>query len=88
MMTSLVTMTGTVLITFFAPNDVALLIGAFLCAIPWGVFATQGPAYGMFNVSPLQYCPRSRVLETCLQSNVWPIQLHSSQEKLRLSEYS
>jgi SP family general alpha glucoside:H+ symporter-like MFS transporter len=52
MMTSLVTMTGTVFITFFAPNDVALLIGAFLCAIPWGVFATQGPAYAA-EVCPL-----------------------------------
>lgn len=82
-MTSLVTMTGTVFITFFAPNDVALLIGAFLCAIPWGVFATQGPAYGMFNVPPsLQYCPRSRALETYLQSDAWHIQLSSSQDNL------
>lgn len=44
-MVNLVLMTGFVFITFFAPNDTALIIGAFLCSIPWGVFATQGPAY-------------------------------------------
>jgi SP family general alpha glucoside:H+ symporter-like MFS transporter len=52
MMFNLVLMTGTVFITFFATNDVTLLIGAFMCAIPWGVFATQGPAYAA-EVCPL-----------------------------------
>jgi len=52
MMVNLVLMTGFVFITFFAPNVEALLVGAFLCAIPWGVFATQGPAYAT-EVVPL-----------------------------------
>lgn len=45
-------MTGTIFVTFFAPNVQCLLVGAFLCAIPWGVFATMGPAYAA-EVCPL-----------------------------------
>jgi SP family general alpha glucoside:H+ symporter-like MFS transporter len=52
MMVNLVLMTGFVFITFFAPNVTAILIGAFLCSIPWGVFATMGPAYAA-EVCPL-----------------------------------
>lgn len=52
MMTNLVLMTGFVFITFFAQNVETILVGAFLCAIPWGVFATQGPAYAT-EVVPL-----------------------------------
>jgi len=52
MMVNLALMTGFVFITFFAPNVQTILIGAFLCAIPWGVFATMGPAYAA-EVCPL-----------------------------------
>jgi MFS transporter, SP family, general alpha glucoside:H+ symporter len=52
MMFNLVFMSGTVFITFFAPNVQTLLVGAFFCSIPWGVFATQGPAYAA-EVCPL-----------------------------------
>lgn len=52
MMVNLVLMTAFVFITFFAPNVQTLLVGAFLCSIPWGVFATQGPAYAA-EVCPL-----------------------------------
>ena len=52
MLVNLVLMTGFVFITFFAPNTPTLLVGAFLCSIPWGVFATMGPAYAA-EVCPL-----------------------------------
>ena len=52
MMVNLVLMTAFVFITFFAPNAAVLLVGAFLCSIPWGVFATMGPAYAA-EVCPL-----------------------------------
>lgn len=52
MMVSLVLMTGFVFLTFFAPNVQVLLVGCFFCSIPWGVFATQGPAYAA-EVCPL-----------------------------------
>ena len=52
MMFNLIFMTGTVFITFFAPNVQTILVGAFFCSIPWGVFATQGPAYAA-EVCPL-----------------------------------
>lgn len=52
MLVNLVLMTGFVFITFFAPNTPVLLVGAFLCSIPWGVFATMGPAYAA-EVCPL-----------------------------------
>ncbi|KAK4139455.1 general substrate transporter [Dichotomopilus funicola] len=34
-----------IFIPFFAPNLPVLLVGEFLCGIPWGVFATMAPAY-------------------------------------------
>jgi SP family general alpha glucoside:H+ symporter-like MFS transporter len=34
-----------IFISFFAPSLPVLLIGQFLCGIPWGVFATMAPAY-------------------------------------------
>lgn len=52
MIVNLFLMTGFVFITFFAPNATTLLIGAFLCSIPWGAFATMGPAYAA-EVCPL-----------------------------------
>ncbi|KAL2811447.1 general substrate transporter [Aspergillus granulosus] len=52
MMGSLLAMTGFIFITFLAPNIEVLLVGAFLCSIPWGVFATMGPAYAV-EVCPL-----------------------------------
>ncbi|RDW89778.1 putative alpha-glucoside transport protein-2 [Coleophoma cylindrospora] len=52
MMVALASMTGFLFITFFAPNVEVLLIGAFLCSIPWGVYATMGPAYAA-EVCPL-----------------------------------
>lgn len=52
MMATLAAMTAFLFITFFAPNVEALLVGAFLCSIPWGVYATMGPAYAA-EVCPL-----------------------------------
>jgi SP family general alpha glucoside:H+ symporter-like MFS transporter len=52
MIFNLVLMSGTVFITFFAPNVTTVLVGAFFCSIPWGVFATMGPAYAA-EVCPL-----------------------------------
>lgn len=52
MLVNLVLMTAFVFITFFAQNVTTILIGAFLCSIPWGVFATMGPAYAA-EVCPL-----------------------------------
>jgi SP family general alpha glucoside:H+ symporter-like MFS transporter len=34
-----------IFVSFFAPSLPVLLIGQFLCGIPWGVFATMAPAY-------------------------------------------
>jgi SP family general alpha glucoside:H+ symporter-like MFS transporter len=52
MQVNLVLMTVFIFITFFAPNVQTLLVGAFFCSIPWGVFATMGPAYAA-EVCPL-----------------------------------
>jgi SP family general alpha glucoside:H+ symporter-like MFS transporter len=41
-----------IFLTFFAPNLPVLLVGEFLCGIPWGVFATMAPAYAS-EVCPL-----------------------------------
>lgn len=41
-----------IFISFFAPNLPALLVGQFLCGIPWGVFATMAPAYAS-EICPL-----------------------------------
>jgi len=34
-----------IFMTFFAPTVEVLLAGEILCGLPWGVFATMGPAY-------------------------------------------
>ncbi|KAF9878182.1 MFS alpha-glucoside transporter [Colletotrichum karsti] len=34
-----------IFISFFSPSLPVLLVGQFLCGIPWGVFATTAPAY-------------------------------------------
>lgn len=52
MMVNLILMSAFVFITFFAPNVQTMLVGAFFCSIPWGVFATMGPAYAA-EVCPL-----------------------------------
>lgn len=52
LMISLVWLAAAVFMVFFAPSIVVLLIGEFLCNIPWGVFATTGPAYAA-EVMPL-----------------------------------
>lgn len=52
MLINLVAMIGTIFIVFFAPNLPCLLVGEFLCSIPWGVFTTMGPAYAA-EVAPV-----------------------------------
>ena len=49
---ALVTLSGFVFITFFAPNVGVLLGGEVLCGLPWGVFASSAPAYAS-EVLPL-----------------------------------
>lgn len=41
-----------IFIVFFAPNIEIMLLGQTLCNVPWGVFATTGPAYAA-EVTPL-----------------------------------
>ena len=38
-------LTGLIFITFFAPNIGVLTAGEVLCGLPWGIFASSGPAY-------------------------------------------
>ncbi|RSL48780.1 hypothetical protein CEP53_009411 [Fusarium sp. AF-6] len=45
LLASLVAICGCVFISFFSPSLPVLLVGQFLCGIPWGVFATMAPAY-------------------------------------------
>jgi SP family general alpha glucoside:H+ symporter-like MFS transporter len=45
LLTSLAVICAFIFISFFAPTLLALLVGQFLCGIPWGVFATMAPAY-------------------------------------------
>ena len=52
LMFTLFWLTAFIFITFFAPSIEVLLAGIFLCNIPWGVFATTGPAYAA-EVTPL-----------------------------------
>lgn len=52
LMGSLVFLSAAVFMVFFAPNIEVLLVGEFICNIPWGVFATTGPAYAA-EVVPL-----------------------------------
>lgn len=52
MIVNMFLMAAFIFIVFFAPNVQVLLVGEFLCNIPWGVFATMGPAFAM-EVCPL-----------------------------------
>ncbi|KAI6775282.1 hypothetical protein HG530_002040 [Fusarium avenaceum] len=45
LLASLVAICGCIFISFFSPSLPVLLVGQFLCGIPWGVFATMAPAY-------------------------------------------
>lgn len=45
LLAALIAMCGFIFISFLAPNAPVLLVGQFLCGIPWGVFATMAPAY-------------------------------------------
>ncbi|ETI28960.1 hypothetical protein G647_01412 [Cladophialophora carrionii CBS 160.54] len=52
LMGTLFLLTGFIFIVFFAPTIEIMLLGQFLCNIPWGVFATTGPSYAA-EVTPL-----------------------------------
>ncbi|KAF4462803.1 alpha-glucoside transport [Fusarium albosuccineum] len=52
LMFSLFWLSAFIFVVFFAPNVDVLLAGHVLCNIPWGVFATTGPAYAA-EVTPL-----------------------------------
>jgi SP family general alpha glucoside:H+ symporter-like MFS transporter len=52
LLTSLSFICAFIFISFFAPNLPVLLVGQFLCGIPWGVFATMAPAYAS-EICPL-----------------------------------
>lgn len=57
---------GALFVVFFSPNVKVLLAGEILCGIPWGVFATTGPAYAS------EVCPLSlRGYLTVRFSSVW-----------------
>jgi MFS transporter, SP family, general alpha glucoside:H+ symporter len=45
MTVAMIMMAAVLFIVFFSPNPTVLVIGEILCGIPWGVFATTGPAY-------------------------------------------
>ncbi|KAF7562338.1 hypothetical protein G7046_g1775 [Stylonectria norvegica] len=52
LMISLFWLAAFIFVVFFAPSIEVLLVGSFLCNIPWGVFATTGPAYAA-EITPL-----------------------------------
>ncbi|KXH56741.1 alpha-xylosidase [Colletotrichum salicis] len=45
LLASLASIVAFIFISFSSPNLLVLLVGQFLCGIPWGVFATTAPAY-------------------------------------------
>ncbi|KAJ5604855.1 hypothetical protein N7510_010009 [Penicillium lagena] len=49
---SMVAIAAFLFVTFFSPNAQVLAVGQVLCGLPWGVFATIGPAYAS-EVCPL-----------------------------------
>lgn len=51
-MGGMVALSGFIFMVFFAPNTPVLLVGEMLCSIPWGIFATTGPAYAA-EVTPV-----------------------------------
>ncbi|OIW22541.1 maltose permease MAL31 [Coniochaeta ligniaria NRRL 30616] len=42
---ALMVLSCTIFMTFLAPNIIVLMVGEFLCGLPWGVFASSAPAY-------------------------------------------
>lgn len=52
LLASLGLMTAFIFVLFFATSTAVLLVGLILCGVPWGVFATMGPAYAS-EVCPL-----------------------------------
>jgi SP family general alpha glucoside:H+ symporter-like MFS transporter len=52
MLVSLFFINAFIFMPFFAPSLPILIVGEFLCGLPWGVFATTGPAYAS-EVCPL-----------------------------------
>lgn len=52
LLASLVAITAFIFPLFFANSTAVLEVGLILCGIPWGVFATMGPAYAS-EVCPL-----------------------------------
>lgn len=52
MVVSMVFMAAFLFVVFFSPNNAVLCVGQILCGIPWGIFATTGPAYAS-EVLPL-----------------------------------
>uniref|UniRef100_A0A060TAD9 ARAD1D18106p n=1 Tax=Blastobotrys adeninivorans TaxID=409370 RepID=A0A060TAD9_BLAAD len=54
MLASLVMMAAFIFVSFFAQNIVTLFFGLVLCGIPWGIFATMGPAYSS-EICPLAF---------------------------------
>lgn len=45
LLASLLVLSAFIVVTFFAPNIIVLMVGELLCGFPWGVFATIAPAY-------------------------------------------
>jgi SP family general alpha glucoside:H+ symporter-like MFS transporter len=54
MLVSLILMAAFIFILFFAPNIEVMFVGLVFCGIPWGIFATMGPAYAS-EVCPLAF---------------------------------
>lgn len=52
LMAGLVWLSAFIFVVFFAQSIEIMLLGQFLCNIPWGIFATTGPSYAA-EVSPL-----------------------------------
>jgi MFS transporter, SP family, general alpha glucoside:H+ symporter len=55
LLAALMVLSCTIFMTFFAPSIIVLMVGEFLCGLPWGVFASSAPAYA------------SEVLPMCLR---------------------
>ncbi|KAL1890118.1 hypothetical protein Sste5346_008410 [Sporothrix stenoceras] len=45
LLAALAALSAFIFMTFFAPTIAVLLIGEFLCGLPWGIFASSAPAY-------------------------------------------
>ncbi|OAA57582.1 Sugar/inositol transporter [Niveomyces insectorum RCEF 264] len=64
----LVTLTGFIFLTFFAPNNAVLLVGEMLCGVIWGILTSLAPTYAS-EVCPL----RLRDLLTAYVNLCWSI---------------